>query len=54
MGNKMYEPEDDDWFMKNISRRNFFLFKEFYPSTNESSCISKKQKINWNEEVLIN
>ena len=42
---KEREPEDNDWYMKNISCRNFFLFKEFYPSTDEPSI---KRKINWN------
>jgi len=52
---KEREPEDDNWFMENISRRNFSLFSEFYPSFKKSKLIPKKRKvIDCNEEVSIN
>ncbi|CAI2179108.1 11923_t:CDS:2 [Funneliformis geosporum] len=51
--NKRVEPKDD-WFMENVSCRNFSLFKGFYPNTatniEESESKTKKRKvIDWND-----
>ncbi|RIA79662.1 hypothetical protein C1645_840189 [Glomus cerebriforme] len=45
------EPEDDNWFMENISRRNFLLFSEFYPNVKRPKFISKKRKAKDYNEV---
>ncbi|POG80947.1 hypothetical protein GLOIN_2v190339 [Rhizophagus irregularis DAOM 181602=DAOM 197198] len=47
--NKEREPEDDNWFMENISKRNFSLFSDFYP-TYKSKFISNKRNFDLNEE----
>ncbi|CAG8445320.1 7065_t:CDS:2 [Funneliformis caledonium] len=47
--NKRVEPKDD-WFMENVSCRNFSLFKSFYPNIDESELMTKKRKvIDWND-----
>jgi hypothetical protein len=48
--NKEREPNDDNWFMENISKRNFSLFSDFYPTFKKSRFISKKRNFDLNEE----
>ncbi|RGB41384.1 hypothetical protein C1646_663093 [Rhizophagus diaphanus] len=48
--NKEREPEDDNWFMENISKRNFSLFGDFYPTFVKSKFISNKRNFDLNEE----
>ncbi|GES80946.1 hypothetical protein GLOIN_2v190339 [Rhizophagus clarus] len=51
--NKEREPEDDDWFMENISKRNFSLFNDIYSTFDKSKFISKKRNFDLNEEENI-
>lgn len=48
---KEREPEDDNWYMENVSKRNFSLFSDFYPTPRKYKFISMKRNLDLNEEV---